>query len=63
LDIPLLTGALSRVNPVPMGAQENRIREINPESKDEISLVAQRMRQTLVEVLGDEKAASLYSMF
>lgn len=39
-----------------------RIREINPESSSEVSLVASRMRQTLVEVLGEEKGAALYSM-
>lgn len=41
---------------------EFRIREINPESKEEILLVATRMRQTLVEVLGQEKGTELYSM-
>jgi GNAT superfamily N-acetyltransferase len=45
------------------GAYSNfRIREINPESSSERSLVASRMRQTLVEVLGEEKGAALYSM-
>ena len=39
-----------------------RIREINPNSKDEIFLVATRMRQTLVEVLGAEKGVALYTM-
>jgi GNAT superfamily N-acetyltransferase len=48
-----------------MQAAENsqhKIREINPNSEEEISLVAARMRQTLVEVLGEEKGTSLYSM-
>ena len=38
------------------------IREINPASADEVALVASRMRQTLVEVLGEEKGTALYSM-
>ncbi|OYZ13502.1 MAG: hypothetical protein B7Y39_17470 [Bdellovibrio sp. 28-41-41] len=38
------------------------IREIDPNSIEEISLVANRMRQTLVEVLGEEKGTALYSM-
>lgn len=39
-----------------------RIRELDPESKEEISLVALRMRKTLIEVLGEEKGSALYSM-
>lgn len=39
-----------------------RIREINSNSVDEIKLVAGRMRQTLIEVLGEEKGTKLYSM-
>lgn len=39
-----------------------RIREIDPQSKFEIDLVAERMRQTLVEVLGEKKGGSMYSM-
>ena len=38
------------------------IRELNPQSESEILLVAQRMRQTLVEVLGEEKGGSMYTM-
>lgn len=38
------------------------IRELNPDSKEEISLVASRMRQTLVEVLGEERGTALYSI-
>lgn len=38
------------------------IREIDPKSDFEIGLVAQRMRQTLVEVLGVDKGGSMYSM-
>ncbi len=38
------------------------IRKIDPESKTEIELVAKRMRQTLVDVLGEEKGGSLYTM-
>jgi GNAT superfamily N-acetyltransferase len=43
-------------------SSRTQIREIDPESADEISLVASRMRQTLVEVLGEEKGVALYSM-
>lgn len=39
-----------------------KIREIDPQSDTEINLVAQRMRQTLVEVLGEEKGGSMYTM-
>ncbi len=39
-----------------------RIREINRQSEVEITLVARRMRQTLVEVLGVEKGSSMYTM-
>lgn len=39
-----------------------KIREIDPQSEFEINLVAQRMRQTLVEVLGEEKGGSMYTM-
>ena len=38
------------------------IRELDPASGDEIALVAARMRQTLVEVLGEQKGTALYSM-
>jgi GNAT superfamily N-acetyltransferase len=37
------------------------IREIDPTSADEVALVAARMRQTLVEVLGEQKGTALYS--
>ncbi len=39
-----------------------KIREIDPQSQAEISLVAQRMRQTLIEVLGEEKGTAMYTM-
>jgi GNAT superfamily N-acetyltransferase len=39
-----------------------KIREIDPQSEFEINLVAQRMRQTLVEVLGEEKGVSMYTI-
>jgi GNAT superfamily N-acetyltransferase len=39
-----------------------KIREIDPKSEGEICLVAQRMRQTLVEVLGEEQGKSMYTM-
>jgi GNAT superfamily N-acetyltransferase len=38
------------------------IREIDRNSDVEIGLVAERMRQTLVEVLGEEVGASMYTM-
>lgn len=38
------------------------IREIDPTSDAEIALVAQRMRETLIEVEGQERGANMYSM-
>jgi GNAT superfamily N-acetyltransferase len=38
------------------------IRDIDPKSEAEIRLVAQRMRQTLVEVIGEERAIAMYTM-
>lgn len=40
----------------------HRIRAIDPSSPAEVDLVALRMRQTLVEVLGQERGAALYAM-
>lgn len=31
------------------------IRELSPESEDEVLLVAQRMRKTLIDVVGEER--------
>ena len=39
-----------------------RIRAINPQSSAEVELVAVRMRQTLVEVLGEEVGGNMYTM-
>ena len=39
-----------------------RIRDIDPASDAEVDLVARRMRQTLVEVEGEETGTALYSM-
>jgi GNAT superfamily N-acetyltransferase len=39
-----------------------KIRQLDAASAEEIQLVAARMRQTLVEVLGEEKGGALYSM-
>jgi GNAT superfamily N-acetyltransferase len=39
-----------------------KIRAIDPLSAFEVELVAQRMLQTLVEVLGEEEGSSMYSM-
>ncbi len=40
----------------------NRIRAIDPQSPAEVELVASRMRQTLVEVLGEEVGGNMYTM-
>lgn len=48
-----------------MGSSLNpgiQIRELDRNSNEEIALVAARMRQTLIEVLGEEKGTALYSM-
>lgn len=46
-----------------MSSEERwRIRPIDPARNDEIELVASRMHETLVEVLGPETGGSLYSM-
>jgi GNAT superfamily N-acetyltransferase len=39
-----------------------RVRPLAPSSSDEVELVATRMRETLVEVLGDERGGGLYTM-
>ena len=39
-----------------------RIREINQEAPAEIQLVAERMRRTLIEVLGEEAGGNMYTM-
>jgi GNAT superfamily N-acetyltransferase len=39
-----------------------RIRAINPQSSAEVELVAVRMRQTLVEVLGEKVGRNMYTM-
>lgn len=38
------------------------IRPIDANSADEIGLVARRMRETLIEVLGEQRGAALYSI-
>lgn len=38
------------------------IREIDPDSPDEIELVATRMRRTLIDVLGAERGSALYTL-
>lgn len=40
----------------------HRVRAIDPQSRVEVELVASRMRQTLVEVLGEEVGGSMYTM-
>jgi ribosomal protein S18 acetylase RimI-like enzyme len=47
------------MSPVPEGHQ---IRPINRSSPAEIELVATRMRQTLIEVIGEEEGGSMYTM-
>lgn len=39
-----------------------RIRNLNPKVKSEIRLVARRMRQTLVEVMGEKQGTDYYTM-
>lgn len=39
-----------------------RIREINRESEEEISLVVAGMRQTMIERMGEERGTAIYSM-
>lgn len=41
---------------------EPTIRPIDPESAQEIELVGTRMRDTLIEVLGDERGSQMYSI-
>ncbi len=43
-------------------SSELKIREIDPNSEAEINLVAGRMRQSLVEVLGEDQGVALYTM-
>jgi GNAT superfamily N-acetyltransferase len=40
----------------------HRIRAIDPSSPAEVDLVAVRMRQTLIEVLGEERGRAFYTM-
>ena len=40
----------------------HHIRAIDPQSRAEVELVASRMRQTLVEVLGEEVGGNMYTM-
>jgi GNAT superfamily N-acetyltransferase len=40
----------------------HRIRAIDPQSPAEVELVASRMRQTLVEVLGEDVGGNMYTM-
>lgn len=40
----------------------HRIREIDPSSEVEIALVTRRMRETLVDVLGEQRGTALYTM-
>ncbi len=40
----------------------DRIRVLDPGAADEVALVATRMRDTLIEVLGDETGRAMYTM-
>jgi GNAT superfamily N-acetyltransferase len=42
--------------------KSNRVRPIDPGNRAEVELVAARMRQTLVEVLGEQRGVAMYSM-
>lgn len=47
---------------MPPSANTLRIRPLKPDATDEIDLVAQRMRATLIEVEGEAVGTALYSM-
>lgn len=38
------------------------VRPIDPRADEEVALVAHRMRETLIEVLGEERGGTMYSM-
>lgn len=42
--------------------QQHRVRPLDPTDEVEIDLVAQRMRLTLIEVLGEAEGGAMYSM-
>lgn len=44
------------------GAGTIRIRALNPEAAEEVELVARRMRETLMEVLGEDRGRELYAL-
>jgi hypothetical protein len=44
------------------GTGAHRIRAIDPQSPAEVELVASRMRETLVEVLGEKVGGNMYTM-
>ncbi|MEQ1516518.1 MAG: GNAT family N-acetyltransferase [Usitatibacteraceae bacterium] len=46
----------------PAGSGDIRIRPIDPQSAEEIAIVAQRMRETLIEVEGEETGTALYTI-
>lgn len=45
-----------------MSAGGLRLRDLDPRSEAEVDLVARRMRQTLVEVLGAERGEAMYEL-
>ena len=56
---PILTGASSP----PHAAHDRvRVRPLDPKHEHEVTLVARRMRETLIEVLGPERGASMYTL-
>jgi GNAT superfamily N-acetyltransferase len=44
------------------GGNSQHVRAINPNARTEVELVASRMRQTLLEVLGEEVGGGMYTM-
>src|SRR5438034_4585227 len=65
---PVRPESLSSMSPADSSKPEHgqrgaaRIRELDPLAEQEINLVAQRMRDTLIEVEGPDVGAALYSM-
>lgn len=41
---------------------EFRVRPLNPKAEGEVELLAVRMRETLIEVLGEERGRAMYSL-
>lgn len=52
----------SAASPCSIAERALRIRVLDPDAREETALVAKRMRQTLMEVLGDERGRQLYEL-